>query len=225
MRAFLPATAAVLLGFSLACGGSSESSGSDYIDLDGVFDAFETTLSQLDVATGNADEEIVVEETEMEADAGVDAAFLAQFASNLNADPMKTSYGTPMGTAFTDEGAVKGFDDPNMNMTQDTGEADVFLLELDLERERVLITDLQHSEYTREGRVRPRVAGLATGYLLGRMLGGQRAAGVNTAKYASKSVSSKGYHKSVSGAKRYTSSSSSSSARSRGGSRSSSGGK
>ncbi|MCA9566535.1 MAG: hypothetical protein KC656_01790 [Myxococcales bacterium] len=253
---------ALALGLTLAtaCGKSE-----DYINLDGVLDAFVLSAKTLEAAmpppmpaappteaapdgapaedhggtdaasgeagTGDAaGTEAPAVPTEPTVDPKVqakpelEAMFLKTFAANLNKSKETIGYGKPLGVAFEKDGSFLGFEDPNGNMTKDAGEKDVFKVEVDWERERLIATDLQHKDYHRDHTYRPSGMGFFGGYMVGRMLGGQTSAGITSSRFSSMTMKPSGYHKSVPGARSY-SKSGSSSVRSSGGSRSYRGGK
>lgn len=189
----------------------SGSSSSNVVDLDVVLDKFIETMDELDGAAEGAAATAAAPADNVEEDPEKTGQILSLYHSKINAAQLQT---TPIGIVTRADGAILGFDDKDGdNAKAASGEKDLFSVEIDAERSRLIATDLEHG-YARDGRFR--VGGLVAGYFLGRMLTGQRAAGVSSSKFANVKTQPRGYHKSAQSAVR---------ARSGGGSRSFSSGK
>jgi len=97
---------------------------------------------------------------------------------------------------FADSGTVLGFADANGNNKQDTGEKELFTVDIDPAKKRLIASD---KTYYRDRAYRPRF-GFFTGYMFGSMMGRNRSyySGSRASmkpNWGSKSMSSKGYHK------------------------------
>ncbi len=187
--------AAALLIATINLSACGLSTGTQMIDLDKVLDIFIDTLVGDGTADGTTEVE-PVEGTEEDPDTTVD--FLTTFNANLN--DAKVMSGT-VAVNMQQDGSLLGFQDLDNDATHDNTEAKLFTIEIDEERNRVILTDLQNG-YVRDGGYRG--GGLFTGYLLGSMLGRQNAfyAGRGKPNFAGVTSSPRGYHtKAVSDAK------------------------
>ena len=109
----------------------------------------------------------------------------------MNLDPQ--FYEKPIGVKLREDAAYVGFADLNGNNVMDAGDTDIFTIELDAERNRIIATDIVSGE----GTYRVSGTGLLAGYIAGRLLGRQRGAGVKPASFANRTVkSSADYRKS-----------------------------
>ena len=133
----------------------------------------------------------------------VESRFVSTFANNLNRSQEAIGYSKPLGVVFQDDGSFKGYADLNLSRTFDPGEPEVFLLEIDWERERLIATDLEHTDYHRDHTYRRSGMGFFGVYMVGRMLGGQRAAGVTGGRFSNMKMKPSGCHKTQPNAKRY----------------------
>ena len=167
----------------------------EVVDLNKVLDVFEKTLAELDgddKEAASADDIKSLKEEDKEKE----NLFLTTFATNLNkAKIMKD----PVGVEFANAGTINGFTDKDGNNQKSSTEKQVFTLDLDMERNRVVATD--NNNHYRDYHYRPRF-GFFSGYMLGSMLSrsnsyysGPRA----TAKpdYSKKTMSPKNYHSSA----------------------------
>lgn len=114
--------------------------------------------------------------------------FLKTFANNLNAAELTNQ---PIGTAILGDGSVAGFIDANSNAVKDANEKQIFSVEIDAERNRLIATDTQYGYH------RPRgfsMGGIFTGYLLGSMLGRQRHSGISSSKFTNMQMSNRNYY-------------------------------
>lgn len=93
---------------------------------------------------------------------------------NFNKADPKVHEG-PIGVNLQSDGSFLGFQDKNTNNIQDSGEAKLFTVEIDAEKERLIATDVNNTvrDHSFSG------TSLLAGYLLGSLLSRQKAAGVN----------------------------------------------
>ena len=110
--------------------------------------------------------------------------FTAIMWQAMNLDPQ--FYNKPIGVSLREDAAFVGFEDANGNNISDAGEKDIFTVELDAERNRIIATDITSGE----GTYRISGSGLLAGYIAGRLLGRQSRAGVKPASFASRNVKS-----------------------------------
>lgn len=224
-----------LLGLALLIiVGGCQSQAVNIVDLNKVLDIFQATLNELDgtdvakakvdggddaAVDGEAEEapkaDVVGIEVVSEEDKAKQAEFVTLFRTKLNAAKVSA---VPVGVTMDESGAVKGFADANNDNVKAAGEKELFKIEIDEQRNRVVASD--GGGHYRDHSFRP--GGFFTGYLLGSMLSRNRGyySGARSnmkPDYGSKQMSSKNYHSSaVSKAK---AAARSSSARSRSGSR------
>lgn len=213
--------------------GGCQSQAVNIVDLNKVLDIFQATLNELDgtdvaqakvngsddnadVESGEAKEsEVVGIEVVKEEDKAKQEKFVSLFRTKLNAAKVSA---VPVGVTMDASGAIKGFADANQDNVKGAGEKELFKIEIDEQRNRVVASD--GGGHYRDHSYRP--GGFFTGYLLGSMLGRNRGyySGSRASMkpdYGKTPMSSKNYHSSaVSKAK---SAARSSSARSRSGSR------
>lgn len=117
--------------------------------------------------------------------------FSALMHQAMNLDP--AFYSKPVGISLREDAAFVGFADLNGNNISDAGEKDIFTVELDPERNRIIATDV----ISGEGTYRVSGGGLLAGYIAGRLIGRQGRAGVKPSSFANRSVkSSADYRKS-----------------------------
>ncbi len=203
------------------CGCSSISV--DVVDLNKVLDEFQATLTELDGkeagdanaagAGAGAEQAVVGVEVVEKEDEEKKKEFLTLFATKLNAAKLVSK---PIGVEMHESGSINGFVDLNKNNTKDLSEKELFKIEIDEERGRVIASD--NGGHYRDHRYRP--GRFFTGYMLGSMLGRNRSyySGARSSlkpNYANKTMSPKTYHKSAVSKARATASS----ARSRSGSK------
>lgn len=171
---------------SLSSCGDSSSSQVDVVNLDKVLDTF--------VATADAMPAPPAEEgQEQEAALGTPEkvkVFTESYARSLNDQKIMSK---PVGVTMRPDGAFLGFSDPNSNGTKDSGENEIFTVQVDSANSRLIATDVQNS-YNRDKGYRMGGGGFLTGYLVGSMIGGQRRAGINPGRFSSMKVEPKGYH-------------------------------
>jgi len=139
------------------------------VDLKKVLEITEQTLTQFeDRAVGSENAPSI-------------DAFAEEFAANLNTATPPV-YPEPLGVIAGEDGSFKGYQDSDGNSVQDSGEADLFTIEIDGEGSRLIATDVNSTVQDRHFSG----GGLLAGLLIGQMLGRQRAAGVNPKSLSSK---------------------------------------
>ncbi len=216
IRKFLGGFAACagLVGL-LALNGCS-SGNVEVVDLNKVLDVFQATLTELD----GVDESVTASsvtgtspdngaETPNATDPGAakeepakqeekeehTTKFLTLFAKKLNEAKVSAN---PVGVEFAQSGTIKGFTDTNSNNTRDSGEKDLFTLDIDAANSRVVASD---GTYYRDHRYRPRF-GFFSGYMIGSMMNRNRSyySGSRAAMkpdFSKKTMSPKSYHSSA----------------------------
>jgi len=154
----------------ISCGGG----GTPIPDLDQALNIAAESLTQFDASEDDIKEEEAMEE------------FAIVYTNNLNASQPAVHTG-PLAVAAQADGSFSVFDDKNSNKLADSGEDELFKVEVDNENGRLIASA--------ESYVRDRGfsgGGLLMGYLIGSMLGRQRAAGVTpSTKKASPKMSAK----------------------------------
>ena len=116
--------------------GCSSNVNVDVVDLNKVLDTFESTLAELDGGdeTGSADALAQPAEEDKEKE----KEFLTAFAKNLNAAKVVKR---TVGVEFNESGSIIGFADGDKNNTKSTTEQQLFTLDIDAERNRVVASD------------------------------------------------------------------------------------
>ena len=214
MKNWLAITAALaLMTISVGCGSSANV---EVIDLNTVLDVMVQTMDQLaetpvENATEGENPEDVVAVAESD-NAEVTHTFLTTYAKNLNDAKVMSK---PVGVSMRADGAIEGFTDADGDGAMGTSDKQLFTVEIDQERSRLIATDTQNS-YHRDHGFRISPGGLFMGYMLGSMLHRQRASGIAPSRFSNMKMSPSNYHSSAVSKAR---------ARSSGGSRSFSSGK
>jgi hypothetical protein len=157
----------------------------EVIDLDKVLDVTMNTMDQVQARTVAPVAGQPVDEAAKQKHLD---EFNTQLTQNLNAAKI---YSQPLATEVKRDGSFEGFVDTNQNLKEDMGEAKLFIVEVDNERNRLIATDTQQG-YRRDHGFS--MGGLATGLLIGHLLSRQSAAGVQPSKFANAQMSPKGYH-------------------------------
>ncbi len=143
-------------------------------DLGNVLDRTDYALTNYEVS--NADGE--VDEAEME-------MFTSYLTDVMNAQPV--FYADPIGMNLGEDAMFTGYKDANVNGVQDSGEDNIFTVEVDVENERLIATDVSgnsvHHRYSGTG--------LVTGLLIGRLLSRQSAAGIRRGSFNNRSTTSR----------------------------------
>lgn len=169
-KLFITGAAAALL---VACSSAKTPSGPDLGSvLDRTVMALEYAEAQLEKPEGEAEGEAQLE------------TFTSLMHQAMNLDP--AFYSKPVGISLREDAAFVGFADLNGNNVSDAGEKDIFTVELDAERNRIIATDV----ISGEGTYRVSGAGLMAGYFAGRLLGRQGRAGVKPSSFANRTVKS-----------------------------------
>jgi len=145
----------------------------------------------LDEFIATADSESAPSDTESAAPA---QEFANTFATKLNKLPLLEDL--EVAVNFQDDGSFLGYVDKDSDNALSSADDKVFKVEVDTERSRLIATDLQHG-YVRDGNWKGIGTGLLAGYLVSRMLSGQRRAGISPRKFANARVSPKNYHSSA----------------------------
>ncbi len=188
----------------------------EVIDLNKVLDVMVATMDQFaDKKVEGAEENANAEEvmtTATDDNQAVSSEFLTAYTKNLNDAKVMSK---PVGTSMRADGAIEGFLDANADGKKDGAEKQLFTVEIDAERSRLIATDVQNS-YHRDSGYTIRPGSLFMGYMLGSMLTRQRASGITPARYSNMKMSPRNYHSSAVSSAR---------ARASGGSRSFSSGK
>lgn len=167
-------SAAVLsAAFLAACSAASTPKGPD----------LGSVLDRTVMALEFAEAEFEKPEAPTEADMKV-KEFTGLMHQAMNLDPR--FYGKPVGVKLREDAAFVGFADANGNNVMDAGDKDIFTVELDSERNRIIATDIASGE----GTFRVSGTGLLVGYMAGRLLGRQRGAGVKPSSFAGRNVKS-----------------------------------
>ena len=181
MNQFIKMSSTALLAVTLAA--CSRASAPQGPDLGSVLDR---TVLALEYAEAQFDKP----EDEAAAAKQLDAFSCLMFQA-MNTDPR--FYNKTIGVNLREDAAFVGFADANGNNVADAGEKDIFTVELDAERNRIIATDLASGE----GTYRLSGTGLLAGYIAGRLIGRQGRAGVKSSSFANRNVkSSTDYRKS-----------------------------
>jgi len=139
-------------------------------DLGKVLDVFIDSLNNFE-ASG----------TEQEASSETMQAFTDQTHQMLNNPPIMSN---PVGLNLREDGSFLGFNDANQNNIQDAGEQDLFTVEIDIERSRLIATDTSGTATD----MRFSGMGFLAGAIIGNLLGRQRASGISANSFASRNV-------------------------------------
>ena len=167
-------TAAALATLLVGC--SAASSKPTGPDLGAVLDR---TVAALEFADAKFDKV----EDEAQADAQLETFSLVMHQV-MNTEPR--IHNKPVGISLREDAAFVGFSDTNGNNVSDAGEKDIFTVEIDAERERIIATDLVSGE----GTYRVSGGGLLLGYMAGRLLGRQGRAGVKPSSFSNRNLKS-----------------------------------
>jgi len=164
-----------------ACGGGG--SAVESVDLDKVLDVVTATLDELDAGSTYAPSDTLEPAVDSSVADEKMAIFLVLCTEKMNDAKLISQ---PVGLAFLDDGAFEGFVDPNNSGTKDSGENQIFKVEIDAERNRLIASDTQNHRESGFS-----ATGLLAGLLIGSMLGRQRAAGVDTNRFKNQKMSPK----------------------------------
>ncbi len=131
------------------------------------------------------------EQTNLNAVKGtMDDLAMAQFSRDL-ADDLRMAqpplYASPIGIVVAKDGSIQGYDDKNGNYIRETGEGDLFKIEIDSQNNRIIASN--------DGAVREQGmgmgGGLMMGMLMGSMLSRQSAAGIRPGAFNNKRATPK----------------------------------
>ena len=150
-----------------------------HADLDRVLDVTADTLYSFE------------QTNTVEGDSAVDQ-FTTVLQANMRAANPKVHPG-PIGLEAKADGSFAGYYDKNDNMQRDSGEKDLFTVEIDSEKQRLIATDV--NGYVRDHSFSG--TGLLAGLIIGNLLGRQRAAGVNPRSLSNKTAMSSSQYKSA----------------------------
>ena len=143
-------------------------------DLGNVLDRTDYALTNYEVSNAEGD----VDEAEME-------MFTSYLTDVMNAQP--AFYADPIGMNLGADAMFTGYKDANVNGVQDSGEDNIFTVEVDVENERLIATDVSgnsvHHRYSGTG--------LVTGLLIGRLLSRQSAAGIRRGSFNNRRTTSR----------------------------------
>ena len=107
-----------------------------------------------------------------------------QTAYNTAQPPLSSQ---PVGVDFRSDGAIVGYADPNGSASKDSGEEQLFTVEIDSEKERLIATDTSGQSQGHGFSM----GGMLTGFILGSMLSRQSSAGVSKSSLAGRTMTSK----------------------------------
>ncbi|WP_444996070.1 hypothetical protein [Aliikangiella sp. IMCC44359] len=148
-------------------------------DLDRVLDVTADTLYQFEQKGVTKDDKAVGE-------------FATELQTNMRAANPKVHTG-PVGVVANSDGSFSGYYDKNDNQQKDSGEKDLFKVEIDSEKQRLIASDT--NGYVRDHSFSG--TGLMAGLLIGHLLSRQRAAGVNPKSLSNKTAMSKSQYSSA----------------------------
>lgn len=104
----------------------------------------------------------------------------------MNAQP--AFHESNLGVALEEDASFTGFNDKNSDNVKDAGEKEIFRVEIDAERSRLIATDLVSGEATT---FRASGTGFLAGALVGRLLGRQSRAGVKSSSFANRKTTAR----------------------------------
>lgn len=110
------------------------------------------------------------------------AEFAGYMADVYNADPR--FYNKTLGLEIQADAKFLGFADTNENGTKDSGESDIFTVEIDEENNRLIATDMAGNS----SGLRFSGAGFLAGALIGNLLSRQRGAGITKSSFNNRTV-------------------------------------
>ncbi|MEN8214447.1 MAG: hypothetical protein ABFR19_08805 [Pseudomonadota bacterium] len=110
-------------------------------------------------------------------DGKMDDAAMAQFSRDLSDDLRMAQpplYTGPLSAVVAKDGSIQGYHDRNANYVRETGEEDLFKIEIDSQNKRIIASN--------DGVVRDQGMGMGGGFLMGMLMGNllsrQSAAGI-----------------------------------------------
>ncbi len=176
---------ALLVFVSLLIAGCGSSPKVEVVDLNKVLDIMMSTLDKMKKAKG--DKKSADKATKEEKDKFM-KEFNTLYAIELNKAKITSK---PIGTVVNADGSITGYADINKNKTKDFGETDLFKVEIDFDRSRLIASDLQNG-YRRDHGFS--MGGFVAGMILGNMLSRQRGAGIGGKRFSNSKMSPKNYH-------------------------------
>jgi len=168
---------------------SACSSSTPSVDLDRVLDVTASTLDRFEVRA-KSDYGYDTETDDTKTDVAMQD-FVKELQSDLNQANPKIHPET-IGVTLNSDGSINGYNDANSNGMKDSGEKDLFKVEIDSEKNRLIAST---EGYVRDHRFSG--TGLLAGLLIGNMLGRQRRAGINPKSLSSKTAMSRSSYKSA----------------------------
>ncbi len=120
----------------------------------------------------------------------MDDLAMAQFSRDL-ADDLRMAqpplYTGPIGIAVANDGSIQGYNDRNGNYLRETGEEDLFKIEIDSQNNRIIASN--------DGVVREQGMGMGGGFMMGMLMGSllsrQSAAGIRPGAFNNKRATPK----------------------------------
>ncbi len=158
------------------------------VDLDRVLEVTAATLDRFQLELGKTSELSDGSDSNT-------AESMSRFAQQLQTDLNTINpqlHPKPIGINLKEDGSIQGYSDVNNNSMRDSGEKELFLVEVDAEKNRLIAS---HGEYVRDHSFSG--SGLLTGLLIGHLLSRQRSAGVNPRTLSSKQAMSKTSYRSA----------------------------
>ena len=145
----------------------------EVVDLDKVLTAFDASLK---IADGGAESKGTGGEADgvgaiplEQQDVVKTTKFLQVFSDALNEARIISQ---PIGVSMAASGSINGFADLNQNMKRDSRDRELFTIEFDQQRNRLIAsTTVEGDTYHRDRHYRPGFGGLFMGYMLVSMLG------------------------------------------------------
>ena len=164
-------TAALAVGISLVLGGCAQQPPG--VDLDRVMSIALASMQRyeqthLSGVSGSMDEQAM-------------SAFSRELSDDLRmAQP--SLYAGPISVLVARDGSIQGYHDRNANYLRETGEEDLFKIEVDSSNQRIIASN--------DGEVREQGLGMGGGFLMGMLMGSllnrQSAAGIRPGAFDSK---------------------------------------
>ena len=121
--------------------------------------------------------------------------FRGLLAGVMNADPR--FYDKRLGMDIQDNATFLGYADENANGIQDSGEGDVFTVEIDEANKRLIATDIAGNS----SGLRFSGSGFLAGALIGSLINRQRAAGISASSFNNRSVTPRSSYRAPSSAR------------------------
>ena len=155
----------------------------EVVDLNKVLDVVSKSFVNFNANEGELPDEL----TQAQKDIRI-KDFATDTAISLNEAQISAN---TLGFAGKSDGSFEGFADANANGLHDSGEKQLFTVEIDEAGSRFIATDTQNG-YQRDAGFSG--MGLMAGMLIGSMLGRQRGAGISSNRFSNMRMSPKNYH-------------------------------